>query len=153
AVIMAAGEGRRFGAIKQLARWGNQTMIQHIIAIAEQSQVDEVQVVLGAHADEIRSRLNDLHPKTRIVINDEWPLGMSTSVKAGLRHTRIQPSAMIFINVDQPGIRPDVINRLIERHCQTGASIVAPRFQNMRGNPVLWDRSLFVELQTLSGDV
>jgi molybdenum cofactor cytidylyltransferase len=65
----------------------------------------------------------------------------------------VNPNAAIFINVDQPGISPDLIDRLIERHRRTAALIVAPRFQNMRGNPVLWDRSLFAELQTLSGDV
>lgn len=153
AIIMAAGAGTRFGAIKQLAPWGETTMIEHIMRIAEQSQVDEVQVVLGAHADAIRARLHELSAKTHIVNNDAWAMGMSTSLIAGLAQTRIQPSAAIFINVDQPGIHPTLIDRLSERHRLTGAPIVAPRYQNVRGNPVLWDRSLFAELQTLSGDV
>ncbi len=153
AVIMAAGAARRFGAIKQLAAWGPTTMIEHIVCVAEQSQVDEVQVVLGAHVDAIQSRLGALSHKTHIVINHDWPAGMSTSLKAGLLHTRIDPSAAVFINVDQPGITPTIIDRLIERYQRTGAPIVAPRFQGMRGNPTLWDRSLFAELQTLRGDI
>jgi molybdenum cofactor cytidylyltransferase len=78
---------------------------------------------------------------------------MSTSLLTGLAQSQVNPSAAIFINVDQPGINSKLIDQLIERHRRTGTLIVAPRFQNMRGNPVLWDRALFVELQTLSGDV
>ncbi|MEP7200812.1 MAG: selenium cofactor biosynthesis protein YqeC, partial [Chloroflexota bacterium] len=154
AIIMAAGEGRRFGgSIKQLAPWGERTLIQHIIGLAEQSCADEIQVVLGAHADQIRARLNHLDARTRITLNDQWRDGMSTSVKAGLAQTQTHPNAAVFVNVDQPGIHPGLIDRLIHRHRTTGAPIVAPRYQNLRGNPVLWDRSLFAELQTLNGDV
>jgi molybdenum cofactor cytidylyltransferase len=154
AIIMAAGEGRRFGgAIKQLASWRDRSLIRHIIEIAEHSRADEVQVVLGANADVIRAQLEGLGPRTRISLNAAWAEGMSMSLLTGLAQTQINPNAAIFVNVDQPGINPDLIDRLIERHRRTGALIVAPRFQNMRGNPVLWDRSLFAELQTLRGDV
>jgi molybdenum cofactor cytidylyltransferase len=153
AIIMAAGEGRRFGSIKQLARWGNTTLIQHVIDLVQCSRVDEVQVVLGAHAEFIRPLLDPLSAHTHVVTNENWAAGMSTSLIAGLAQTRINPSAAVFINVDQPGIRLDLIDRLIDRHRKTGAAIIAPRYQNMRGNPVLWDRTLFAELQTLSGDV
>ena len=153
AVIMAAGAGTRFGAIKQLAPWGTRTMIEHIIRLAEQSRADEVSVVLGAHADQIRVRLPELDSGTQVVDNPDWQQGMSTSVRAGLLHSRIRPAAVIFINVDQPGMRADIIDRLIDTYRLTGAPIVAPRYGNMRGNPVLWDRALFAELNTLSGDV
>ncbi|MBI1800746.1 MAG: nucleotidyltransferase family protein, partial [Chloroflexi bacterium] len=153
AVIMAAGEGRRFGAIKQMAPWRGTTYIEHAIQVAEQSQADEVLVVLGAHADQIRPTLKSMTTKTRIVMNERWLEGMSTSLIAGLGHTASKPSALIFMNVDQPAVTPLLIDRLIARHRVTGAAIVAPRFQGMRGNPTLWDRSLFGELRTLTGDV
>lgn len=154
AIIMAAGEGRRFGGgVKQLAPWGHSTLIEHIVDIVERSRVDEVQVILGAHADAIEPHLRTLSPRTSITRNDHWQSGMSTSLLTGLKHTKVHPNAAIFINVDQPGIQPDLIDRLIERHRRTGAPIVAPRYQNMRGNPVLWDRTMFDELLTLSGDV
>ncbi len=152
AIVMAAGAGTRFGTIKQLAPWGARTMIEHIVALVECSDADEVLVVLGAHADEIQNHLQHIGPRTRIVVNEQWQQGMSTSVRLGLQRSQIQPSAAIFVNVDQPAINPDIINRLIARHRVTGASIVAPRYGNMRGNPVLWDRALFSELHTLMGD-
>jgi molybdenum cofactor cytidylyltransferase len=151
---MAAGEGRRFGgAIKQLAPWGDTTLIRHIVGILERSNVDEIQIVLGAHEEPIRAALAGTGGRVQIVRNTRWHEGMSTSVIAGINASRVQPNAAIFVNVDQPGIRPELIDRLIERHRRTGAPIVAPRYQNLRGNPVLWDRSLFDELGTLSGDV
>lgn len=154
AVIMAAGEGRRFGgAIKQLAPWHDKTLIRHIVDLVELSRADEVQIVLGANADIIRAQLGELGPRTRIRLNASWAEGMSTSVLTGLAQSEVRPNAAIFVNVDQPGIHPELIDQLIDRHRRTATLIVAPRFQNMRGNPVLWDRSLFGELQTLRGDV
>jgi probable selenium-dependent hydroxylase accessory protein YqeC len=154
AIIMAAGEGRRFGgAIKQLAMWHDRTLIRHIVDIVELSGADEVQVVLGANADIIRAQLGELGPRTHVRLNSTWVEGMSTSLLTGLAQTQVNPNAAIFINVDQPGIHPELIDQMVERHRRTGAQIIAPRFQNMRGNPVLWDRALFGELQTLSGDV
>jgi molybdenum cofactor cytidylyltransferase len=153
AVIQAAGAGTRFGGVKQLAPWGETTMIEHIVRIVEQAQTDEVQIVLGAHAAHIQARLSSLHPKSRVVLNPDWLKGMSTSLRTGLKQTRVQPSAALFVNVDQPGISAQLLDRIIETYRQTGAPIVAPRFRGMRGNPVLWDRALFDELQTLSGDM
>src|SRR5439155_1840687 len=46
AIIMAAGEGRRFGGgVKQLAPWGHSTLSEHIDDIVERSHVEEVQVI------------------------------------------------------------------------------------------------------------
>lgn len=153
-IVMAAGEGRRFGdTVKQLAPWNGRALIRHIVELVERSRADEIQVVLGARAEQIRPALDPLGPRTRVTQNTQWHAGMSTSVIAGLKSSRVRPSAAVFVNVDQPGIAPDLIDRLIDRHRRTGAQIVAPRYQNMRGNPVLWDRSMFGELETLSGDV
>ena len=47
---------------------------------------------------------------------------------------------------------PEIINALIQRHRQTLAPVIWPEFEGKRGNPVLFDRSLFTQLAQVSGD-
>ncbi len=61
-------------------------------------------------------------------------------------------SAALFLLADQPGITPRLLSALVQRHRETLAPIVAPRFQGRRGNPVLFDRRTFPEFEQLTGD-
>ena len=42
---------------------------------------------------------------------------------------------------------------MIQRHRETLAPVVAPRYRGQHGNPVLFDRSTFPEFARLTGDV
>lgn len=88
----------------------------------------------------------------QIAYNKEWEVGLSTSVRIGLRALPDSVSAALFLLADQPGITAELINAVIHRYRQTLAPIVAPRHRGRRGNPVLFDRSLFGDLMELEGD-
>jgi molybdenum cofactor cytidylyltransferase len=60
--------------------------------------------------------------------------------------------AALFPLVDQPGVTPTVLDALIRRHRTTLAPAIWPEHEGRRGNPVLFDRSVFPELMRLSGD-
>ena len=45
-----------------------------------------------------------------------------------------------------------MIDKLVRRHQETLAPIVWPEYNNQRGNPVLFDRTLFPELGAIQGD-
>ena len=54
-IILAAGEGRRFGGAKQLAPLNGRPLIEHALeAMLAVPALDPVVIVLGAHADRIR---------------------------------------------------------------------------------------------------
>jgi molybdenum cofactor cytidylyltransferase len=53
---------------------------------------------------------------------------------------------------DQPFVRPETIDRIIERYRSSDAEIVIPFYDGQRGNPVLLDRSVFSEAMALQGD-
>jgi molybdenum cofactor cytidylyltransferase len=88
----------------------------------------------------------------QVVVNPEWAQGQSTSVRAGLAALPADVSGALFPLVDQPGVTPDLINALIERHQATLAPVVWPEYQGRRGNPVLFDRDVFHHLVRLRGD-
>jgi molybdenum cofactor cytidylyltransferase len=147
AIVLAAGEASRFGRCKQLLVLDGKTLIEHVLDRVRQSRVDEVLVVLGAHAEAIRAKI----PDACIVINDDYANGMSTSIQAGLRATNAD-AAMIVL-ADQPFIAPSSLDALINAYEQQRARIVIPTFEGARGNPVIIDRTLFAEVMELRGDV
>jgi molybdenum cofactor cytidylyltransferase len=64
-----------------------------------------------------------------------------------------QYGAVVFLLADQPGVTPELLSALVQRHRETLAPVVAPRHQGRRGNPVLFDRSTFTEFAALAGDI
>lgn len=150
ALILAAGSSTRFGSPKQLARWGDKTFIEHVVDTAVASQARPVIVVLGAEVEQSRAVLGNR--SVEVVINEAWAQGQSSSMQAGLAALPSNIGCALFLLVDLPGIRADLINQLIQRHRETIAPLVWPEYQGRRGNPVLFDRALFPELRQVSGD-
>lgn len=150
AVILAAGGSTRFGSPKQLARWRDKTFIEQAVDTALASSARPVVVVLGAEVERCRAALGGR--PVEVVINKAWAEGQSTSMQAGLAALPANAGAVVFFLVDLPGTTPDLIDQLVQRHRETLAPLVWPEFEGRRGNPILFDRSLFTELRQVGGD-
>jgi molybdenum cofactor cytidylyltransferase len=150
AIILAAGGSSRFGSPKQLARWKEQTFLERAVDVALASQARPIIVVLGAETDQCHTILKD--KPVQVAVNKDWASGQSSSMKAGLAALPPNVSGVVFQLVDLPGISSDTINALIQRYRATLAPVVWPEFEGRRGNPVLFDRSLFPELMQVRGD-
>ena len=152
AVILAAGEGKRFGGLKQVALWQGVPLVAHV---ADQAlacpDIARVLVTVGAGAEQVAAALGSRRVDTLPV--PDWADGQSRSVGAGLGATRDQASAVVFLLADQPGVSPKLLATLIQRHRETLAPVVAPRYHGQRGNPVLFDRATFGEFGWLAGDI
>jgi molybdenum cofactor cytidylyltransferase len=157
AIVLAAGASTRYGQPKQLLPVGGKTMLQHVVDVVLASPVDQTIVVLGHRAGEIGASVRPGLPTAAdksadIVTNEEWQAGLSTSVQAGLQAIRPDVQAALFVLADQPAITPGMIAALLGRYRETGAPIVVPTYQGERGNPALFDRSLFAELMEVRND-
>lgn len=154
AVVLAAGGSARMGdAAKQLLPWqSGGTLAGHAVDIAlHAATIDEVVVVTGHRADELQAALGER--PVRCVFNPDWQSGQSSSVAAGVQALAPDVSAAVFLLADQPSVQATTIDRLVERHRQTLAPVVAPIYQGgQRGNPVLFDRGTFPGLLALQGD-
>ncbi len=152
AIVLAAGISRRMGTPKQLLMYKGRPLLRHVVENLLQSRVDEIMVVLGYQGTEVAEVLNGL--PVRIIINQDYTCGQSTSVKSGL--TALHPAdsdrlGVLFVLGDQPLVKPETINLLIDHYRQHGG-IIAPYYQGVRGNPVLFDQKFFSEFQVLTGD-
>jgi molybdenum cofactor cytidylyltransferase len=149
-IILAAGASQRMGQPKPLLLWRGKPFICHVARTALDAGLAPVVIVIGAHADEVRSALADL--PVEIVYNPNWAEGQSTSVRTGLQALPPETTAAIFLLADQPRIPVELVRALMARHAQTQPPIVAPMIEGKRGNPVLFDYSVFPDLMSLQGD-
>jgi len=160
AIVLAAGGSTRYGQPKQLLPWKDTTLVGHAVRLARTADgVGQVIVVVGHRAEQVAAAVREEEQRVRqgmparVVVNRHWEAGQSTSVRAGLAAVASGASAALFLLVDQPEVPPHVLTALIQRHRQTLAPIVVPTYRGQRGNPVLFDRTLFAELSLLKGDV
>jgi len=158
AIVLAAGTSSRMGQLKQLLNYHGRPLLRHVIDIISRSSVDKIVVVLGHRREEVAATLEDL--PLQIVANQDYASGQSSSLKAGLKALATLSSTpkaetcrtgVLFVLGDQPLLKPDTINLLIENFMRHGG-IVAPYYRGMRGNPVLFDLSLRAEFDSLQGD-
>jgi xanthine dehydrogenase accessory factor len=150
ALVLAAGTSSRMGEPKPLVRLEGTPMLGRVLRSLADSHVEETVVVLGSESDRIRSEVS--LDGTRVVENLSYRDGMSSSLRAGV--AALSPDAQAFFVVlgDAPFVRPSTYDALIAARERTGAKIVLPTFDGIRGNPVLIDRALSAEVDALTGD-
>lgn len=150
AILLAAGESKRMGRLKQLLPLGRTTMVEQAIDNLLNSKVNEVIVVLGHEAEEIIKKIATRPVK--IALNPGYHRGMSTSIIAGLKLVDDGARAVMLALADQPFIDSQTINRLIGEFCDHNKGIVIPTYQSRRGHPVIFAIKYKEELSGLKGD-
>ena len=150
-IILAAGGSTRIGHVKQLLAFGETTLLGQVIENVLGSSLDDVVVVLGHEAQEIQEAVR--LDQVTVVMNEAHAQGQSTSLRVGLSAAASDTDAVMFILGDQPLVGAEVMNALIAGYACTRAPIVLPTYQGRRGNPVVIDRLLFPQIESLTGDV
>ena len=154
AVIQAAGKGSRFHSdqYKLLAPVAGAPMILRTLEPVLHAGFDEIVVVIGCHAAEMRDILADL--PVRIVENKDWEKGQSTSLSAGVRAVRDSSDRACLLLGDQPFLRSDTIRALLKESGSHPEEIIVPFFQEKRGNPIVVPAVYYERLLALTeGDV
>ena len=150
-IVLAAGASTRFGEPKQLLQWKQQPLIRHVVLAGLAAGLSPMVVVLGASAGEVEKAILDL--PVRIVNNERWMEGVSSSIKAGINFLAEFVGGAVFFQADQPQVSPTLVRELVEAHQETLSPIVLPQIDGQRGNPVLFDRNTFVDLLNLQGEM
>ena len=153
AIVLAAGESKRMGRPKQMLEWQGRTLLQHSLESLINSDADEIILVLGHEAEAIRKSLAEFQIK--IVINPDYKQGMASSLRQGLLAMDPTSEAFLVLLADQPGIGPEIMNRMIREFQQADPKrgIVRPVYRGLRGHPVLIGVRYLQEALQLQGDV
>ncbi len=153
ALVLAAGQGRRMGGPnKLLLEFQGEPLLRAAVRAAQESDAAEVLVVTGHQRQAVEGALAGLGVPT--VHNPDYEQGLSTSLKAGLAALPAAIDGVVVLLGDMPRVAPGVIDKLIAAFDPLeGRAICQPSWRGKRGNPVLFARRFFAELQGLGGDV
>jgi molybdenum cofactor cytidylyltransferase len=150
-VLLAAGESRRFGGIKQLVEIDGQPMLRRAALTALQTAAALI-VVTGAHAEQVEAALVGL--ALRIVRHEGWREGMGSSLAAGVRCLQREfprASGVLVWLADQPLLDSVALMQLLHRHALAPRKLLATRQDGTAGPPALFPRDCFAALAHCSG--
>ncbi|SJZ33434.1 molybdenum cofactor cytidylyltransferase [Selenihalanaerobacter shriftii] len=150
AIVLAAGMSTRLGRPKQLLSLGEETIIERVVDNLIMANVDEIVVVLGHYDDEIRPLLTSLNIK--IVYNPYYKAGQSTSLVRGLNSIEEDCTGILCMLGDQPLVEVNTLNQLITEFKYGKELIVWPEYKGQRGNPVIFDSKLKIDMLEMDGD-
>jgi len=148
-VLLAAGEGSRFGRPKALLTLGGQTLAERGTGLLRAGGADPVLIVAGAAPVEVDHVLT--------VYNPDWRTGMGSSLRAALRALAraglgADVGAAVIALADQPLVGPEAVARLIAAY-QAGAAVAVAAYEGKPRNPVLLAREHWPEvIETATGD-
>jgi len=152
AILLAAGESKRMGELKQLMPFGqNTTIVEQAIDNLLSAAVNEVIVVVGYRAEEVIKSI--VGKPVKIAINPNYRQGMSTSIIAGLNLVDSRAQAAMLTLGDQPLINSQTINRLLEEFHNHDRGIAIPTYQGRRGHPIIFAIKYKEKLLELKGDI
>ncbi|HEU4834198.1 MAG TPA: nucleotidyltransferase family protein [Pyrinomonadaceae bacterium] len=150
-LVLGAGASQRFGPPKQLAPFRGTTMLGWVVDQAQHaSGLDEVVVVLGRAAEQVRAQVN--FGAAHVVENPVFGEGCASSYRVGIGALNTGSAAIMIILGDRPGVTPEIIDRLAEEWRTRQAPIALCSYQGRKGHPMIFARSMFSQLVDLHGD-
>ena len=147
-LVLGAGGSKRLGRPKQLLPYGDGTLLGHVAAVARACAFEQTIVALSASAEEVRGSV-DL-AGADVVVNDAYGVGCSSSIAAALGVVDPRCDVLVLLLGDQPGVSVDTVAALLAG--RGDAPLAVCRYDDGRGHPIAFARSVFGALADLHGD-
>lgn len=151
-IVLAAGTSTRYGTSnKLLQELDGVPIVRHATETLVRSQVDDVSIVVGYQADQVKATVSGLD--VSVCRNASYERGLSSSVRTGVR-TAIESGddAVLIALGDMPWVDSETANLLIEGYRRGVGDILVAAHDGQRGNPVLFDHRFFDALADIEGD-
>ncbi len=158
-LILAAGCSRRMkGGFKLLMAVDGVPMVRRVAEAAHAASPHTLIVVTGHEAEAVRLVLSPFSPV--FIHNPDYASGMASSLRCGVSALPETVEAVLVMLGDMPYLRPSHLQKLMtayafhahHAHSADHTPIIVPTCHGKRGNPVLWPRCHFLQMQTLEGD-
>jgi bifunctional UDP-N-acetylglucosamine pyrophosphorylase/glucosamine-1-phosphate N-acetyltransferase len=133
-LILAAGKGTRLKSAlpKVLHRLAGKPLIEHVVEAARPLNPSATCVVVGYEAEQVRSALS--HLSLQFVVQDPQ-LGTGHAVQVASTFWKPRMGDLLVLSGDVPLISTQTLQRLLEHHTQSGASVtlLSTKLQNPTG--------------------
>jgi CTP:molybdopterin cytidylyltransferase MocA len=162
-VLLAAGQGSRFGGPKALIELGGRTLAQRGVDLLRAGGADPILIVTGAAPLRLGGILT--------VYNPDWQTGMGSSLRAALRFLQSgaraadpagtsdpaeepdwpagDTDAVVVTLADQPLVGAEAVARLIAAY-RAGATVAVATYGGKPRNPVLLARERWPEVAEMA---
>ncbi len=148
AILLAAGQSKRFGSPKLLHPLNDGTPLGLIAAQKLCEVFANVLVVINPHSPELANMYRALD--VRVIVNSNAEQGLGTSLALGIAQSANSQGWLIAL-ADMPFIKTETIHTVAYSLMQ-GAKIAAPCYQGKRGHPVGFAQLFKNELLQLNQD-
>ena len=154
-LVLAAGESSRFGAPKQLIKVAGEPLLLRVVRAALASTLDKTLLVLGFRAEKIIRKLGDVlaNPKLSVVTNENYQMGMATSIRLGIAEIDESFDAAMIILGDFPLLNPSIIDGVLRAYQASEKGICLPLRDGRWGHPICLSRRYFNALRQIEGDI
>ena len=147
-LLMAAGNSTRFATNKLMAEFQGKPLIRHALEAVPKAWLSRVVVVtqyptIGQMAREYGFE---------VIENDHPEWGAAYTVRLGTQAMH-ECNAIIYMVADQPLLDSASLERVIETWRGHPCNIVAAAHDGVPGNPCIFPREFYGELESLQGDV
>lgn len=149
-IVLAAGDSSRLGEPKQLLRHRGETLIHRAARLGLSTAPADAVIVLGAHTGAMLASVQDL--PIRHVDSEDWPLGLSHSLRAGIAALSPDCAGALILLCDQVALEAQHLGALVDAWRSDPLRAVASRYAERLGVPALLPRAWFADLQELEGD-
>lgn len=148
-VIVAAGESTRMGRPKQLLTIGGRPLLQWVVDAAEGSSLDEVVVVTGHAADEVRTTIT---LRRAIWAHNPQPeRGTMSSLRVGVAAVG-EAAAVMKLVCDQPEVTGDTIDQMTGAWDPGSHPAALASYRDGAGHPMLLAAGALAEVIEENGD-
>lgn len=157
AILLAAGSSSRMGRPKLLLPFGDQSMLQVVMEKITHLPLAEILVVVGAYRDLLVTELRGMDERIRILVNEEYGMGQSGSIRRAVSAWNEWEGVMIFL-ADMPFIKNETIQKVyLEgiaqfRHTKE-PFVLYPERAGKAGHPVFFGGFGKEDFTSLTGDV
>ena len=120
-IVLAAGEGTRMKSTrpKVLHEIAGATLISHVLTATKELKPNELRVVVGAAADEVKLEINQIYSGAKTVLQ-EVRSGTGDAVRRAL--TKSDSGKVLVCAADTPLITTETLAALVAAHSKSGAA-------------------------------
>lgn len=154
ALVLAAGQSRRMGRLKQLLPYRDGTMLESVLDAVLESSVDGLCVVANIQVREFLG--NDLPERCIVAVNADPDSEMIESVRIGVAAIRaefdpVDDDGVMILLADQPQVSGGVITTLAETWRmprKKPPSIWIATYSGRRGHPAIYASGILREIES-----
>ncbi|MDL2311099.1 NTP transferase domain-containing protein, partial [Peptostreptococcaceae bacterium OttesenSCG-928-C18] len=147
AIVLASGMSKRMKQNKLFLKLNDKMIFEYILDTIKEVKFDEVLVVTRFEEIEIYSKKLGY----KIIHNKEYFKGQASSIRLGVENAK-KNNDYIFFVADQPLIKVDTINKILNFFESEKKQIIIPIYEGEKGNPIIFSKEFRNGLLALQGD-